>query len=108
MAAWRRAIEFGARRRGYGEVEIDRAIANGACSRVERAWILLAYREDPSFFAVSRALGLIIRPVNVASSAPWSKARWLLSTIARALAENLRSPSKPRRGWCRWRAETMV
>jgi len=27
-------------------------------SRVERARILLAYREDPSFFAVSRALGL--------------------------------------------------
>src|SRR5580704_9025170 len=27
-------------------------------SRVERARILLAYREDPSFFAVGRALGL--------------------------------------------------
>ena len=27
-------------------------------SRVERAQILLAYREDPSFFAVGRALGV--------------------------------------------------
>ena len=29
-----------------------------SAARVERAGILLAYREDPSFFAVGRALGL--------------------------------------------------
>jgi transposase len=58
MAAWRRAIEL-----GFGEEDTAklRSIAQSRtepASRVERARILLAYREDPSFFAVSRALGL--------------------------------------------------
>ena len=58
MAAWRRAIEL------WLEVE-DRlrleAIAQSRtepAGRVERARILLAYREEPSFFAVARALRL--------------------------------------------------
>jgi Winged helix-turn helix len=58
MAAWRRAIES-----ALGEEETARlgSIAQSRtepASRVERARILLAYREDPSFFAVGRALGL--------------------------------------------------
>src|SRR6201998_1882370 len=58
MAAWRRAIELSlgdedtAKLRSIAQSRTERA------SRVERARILLAYREDPSFFAVSRALGL--------------------------------------------------
>ena len=58
MAAWRRAIELSL---GDAEVERLRSIAQSRtepASRVERARILLAYREDPSFYAVSRALGL--------------------------------------------------
>src|SRR5271165_4713622 len=58
MAAWRRAIELSL---GDAEVEKLRSIAQSRtepASRVERARILLAYREDPSFFAVGRALGL--------------------------------------------------
>jgi transposase len=58
MAAWRRAIEL-----SLGEAEVERlsSIAQSRtepASRVERARILLAYREDPSFYAVGRALGL--------------------------------------------------
>ena len=58
MAAWRRAIEL-----SFGDEDTAklRSIAQSRtepASRVERARILLAYREDPSFFAVSRALGL--------------------------------------------------
>src|SRR5271154_7305534 len=58
MAAWRRAIEL-----SFGDADTAklRSIAQSRrepASRVERARILLAYREDPSFFAVSRALGL--------------------------------------------------
>jgi len=59
MAAWRRAIEL-----SLGEEEDTaklRSIAHSRtepASRVERARILLAYREEPSFFAVGRALGL--------------------------------------------------
>ena len=57
MAAWRRAIELSL---GDADVERLRSIAQSRtepASRVERARILLAYQEDPSFFAVGRALG---------------------------------------------------
>src|SRR3954465_7369111 len=58
MAAWRRAIELSL---GVEDVKKLKSIAQSRtepASRVERARILLAYREDPSFFAVGRALGL--------------------------------------------------
>src|SRR6202049_1672189 len=58
MAAWRRAIELSL---GEADTAKLRSIAQSRtepASRVERARILLAYREDPSFFAVGRALGL--------------------------------------------------
>ena len=58
MAAWRRAIELSL---GEADTAKSRSIAQSRtepASRVERARILLAYREDPSFFAVGRALGL--------------------------------------------------
>lgn len=58
MAAWRRAIELSL---GDADTAKLRSIAQSRtepASRVERARILLAYREDPSFFAVARALGL--------------------------------------------------
>jgi transposase len=58
MTAWRRAIELSI---GTGDlarlVSVARSRTEPA-SRVERAQILLAYREDPSFFAVGRALGV--------------------------------------------------
>ncbi len=58
MAAWRQAIEL-----AIGEEEL---VALGAiarsrtepASRVERARMLLAYREDPSFFAVGQTVGV--------------------------------------------------
>ena len=56
MAAWRRAIELSL---GDEDAAKLRSIAQSRtepASRVERARILLAYREDPSFFAVGRAL----------------------------------------------------
>lgn len=56
MTAWRRAIEL-----SIGDTDLARlaSIARSRtepASRVERARMLLAYREDPSFFAVGRAL----------------------------------------------------
>jgi transposase len=58
MAAWRRAMEL-----SLEDADVERlsSIAQSRtepASRVERARILLAYREDPSFFAVSRAFGM--------------------------------------------------
>jgi len=58
MAAWRRAIEL-----SLGDVDLQRlkSIAQSRTDparRVERARILLRYWKDPSFYAVSQALGL--------------------------------------------------
>ena len=58
MAGWRRAIELSLR---DADVAALRSIARSRtepASRVERARMLLAYREDPSFFAVAQALGV--------------------------------------------------
>jgi hypothetical protein len=58
MAAWRRSIELSL---GDADSAKLRSITHSRmepASRVERARILLAYREDPSFFAVGRGLGL--------------------------------------------------
>src|SRR5436305_3925076 len=58
MAAWRRAIELSL---GEADLEKLRLISQSRtepASRVERARILLAYRQDSSFCAVGQALGL--------------------------------------------------
>jgi hypothetical protein len=58
MPAWRRAIELSL---GDSDTSKLRSIAQSRtepAGRVERARKLLAYREDPSFFAVGRAPGL--------------------------------------------------
>src|SRR5215831_14702792 len=58
MTAWRQAIEL-----SIGAEDLARLVSiarsrTEPASRVERAQILLAYREDPSFFAVGRAVGV--------------------------------------------------
>jgi transposase len=58
MTAWRQAIELSVGAEDLAKlVSIARSRTEPA-SRVDRAQILLAYREDPSFFAVGRALGV--------------------------------------------------
>src|SRR6516225_4533204 len=103
MAAWRRAIELSL---GDADSAKLRSITHSRTvpgSRVERARILLAYREDPSFFAVGRRLGLHHQTVQ--------------RCVERAVAEGPMAalddrprPGKepmitlrPRHGWCRWR-----
>ena len=64
MAAWRRAIELSL---GDGDTAKLGLIAHSRtepASRVERARILLAYREDPSVFAVGQGLGLYHQTVQ--------------------------------------------
>ena len=58
MTAWRQVLEL-----AIGDEDLSRltAIARSRtepASRVERARMLLGYREDPSFFAVGRVLGV--------------------------------------------------
>src|ERR1700675_4023691 len=58
MAAWRQAIELAI---GEEDMAALGAIARSRtepASRVERARMLLAYRKDPSFFAVGQAAGV--------------------------------------------------
>src|ERR1700740_856466 len=58
MAAWRRAIELSLGDEDTAKLNSIAQSRTEPASRVERARILLAYREDPSFFAVGRRLGL--------------------------------------------------
>jgi transposase len=58
MAAWRRAIELSLIEEDTAKLRSIAQSRTEPASRVERARILLAYREDPSFFAVGQALGL--------------------------------------------------
>jgi transposase len=58
MAAWRRAIELSLGDEDTAKLKSIAQSRTDPASRVERARILLAYREEPSFFAVGRALGL--------------------------------------------------
>ena len=58
MTAWRQAIELAI---GENDLAALGAIARSRtepASRVERARMLLAYREDPSFFAVAQGMGV--------------------------------------------------
>src|SRR3954468_6584538 len=58
MAAWRRAIELSLTDKDTAKLTAIAQSRTEPASRVERARILLAYREDPSFFAVGQALGV--------------------------------------------------
>src|SRR5438552_18367931 len=58
MAAWRRAIELSLTDADTATLGLIAQSRTEPASRVERARILLAYREDPSFFAVGQSLGL--------------------------------------------------
>src|SRR5580658_6028411 len=58
MAARRRALELWLEVEDRAQLEAIAQSRTEPAGRVERARILLAYREGPSFFAVGRALGL--------------------------------------------------
>src|SRR5262249_23182443 len=58
MTAWRRVIELSISDADVAKLMSTARSRTEPASRVERARILLGYREDPSFFAVARALGL--------------------------------------------------
>src|SRR5208337_804082 len=58
MAAWRRALTLVIEDEDLARLTTIARSRTEPARRVERARILLAYRDEPSFFAVSRALGL--------------------------------------------------
>jgi hypothetical protein len=56
--ATRRLIELSIKRAELRELESIGRSRTEAAGRVERARVLLAYRQDPSFYAVGQALGM--------------------------------------------------
>src|SRR6202046_794248 len=58
MTAWRQAIELSIGDEDVARLVTIRRSRTEPASRVERARMLLAYREYPSFFAVAHALGV--------------------------------------------------
>jgi transposase len=58
MTAWRQGLELAIKDEDLSRLKAIARSRTEPASRVERARMLLAYREDPSFFAVGRALGL--------------------------------------------------
>src|SRR5256885_15137419 len=64
MAAPRRVIELAFTREDVAELRRLARSRTEPASRVERARMLLAYRETPSFYAVGRALGVTHQTVE--------------------------------------------
>jgi transposase len=58
MARWRQAIELAMTAEEVGSLTIISRARTEPARRVERAQMLLAYRENPSFFAVGQKLGV--------------------------------------------------
>src|SRR3984893_13917949 len=58
MARWRQAVELGMTDEEIGTLAVIARSRSEAARRVERAQILLTYRENPSFFAVGQRLGV--------------------------------------------------
>jgi hypothetical protein len=58
MAGWRRAFELALSQEDVRKLGAVARSRTEPANRVERARMLLAYREDPSYYAVGRALGV--------------------------------------------------
>jgi transposase len=58
MARWRQAIELAMTAEEVGSLTVISRSRTEPARRVERAQILLAYRRNPSFFAVGQSLGV--------------------------------------------------
>src|SRR5437762_5310022 len=103
MATWRQAVDL-----AISDEEIERLTAlsrsrTEPASRVSRAAMLLAYREDPSFFAVGRRLGVHHQTVQRCIE------RAVAYGALAALDDRPRPGKEPvitpeaRPGWCLWR-----
>src|ERR1700674_967306 len=58
MAAWRQAMELAIGEKDLAALGVIARSRSEPARRVERARMLLAYRDDPSFFATGQAIGV--------------------------------------------------
>ena len=75
MAGWRQAIELALSEEDMAALTAISRSRTEPMSRVERARMLLAYRENPSFFAVAQAAGVHHRLFSAASNGHWPMVR---------------------------------
>src|SRR5271166_6110037 len=104
MTARRLAIEF-----SIGEEDLARLVSiarsrSEPASRVERARMLLAYRKDPSFFAVGQALGVHHQTVQRCVERALAFGPMAASTIVPGRARSRQSLPRPGHGWSLWPA----
>src|SRR5215467_10950594 len=98
MTAWRQAIELAIGEKDLAALGAIARSRTEPASRVERARMLLAYREDPSFLRWRRAWGCTIKPFSAVLSGRWPMARWWRSMIDPGPARSPRSRPRPRPG----------
>jgi hypothetical protein len=75
MATWRQALEVGMTNEEVARLMAVSRSRTEPASRVQRAQMLLAYRENPSFLPSHNGLACIIRRSNVALSGRWTMGR---------------------------------
>ena len=75
MATWRQALEVGMADEEVGRLTAVSRSRTERASRVQRAQMLLAYRENPSFLPSHNGWEFIIRRSNAASNGRWPMGR---------------------------------
>ena len=98
MATWRQAFEV-----AITDEDVARPRSRTEpASRVQRAQMLLAYRENPSFYAIGQRVGVHHQTVQccIERALAYGPLMALDDRPDRARSQRLRRRPKP--GWCRW------
>ena len=104
MAGWRQAIDLAMTDEEIASLRTISRSRTELARRVERAQMLLAYREIRRFSRWGAALGFIIKKSSAVSSGRWPMARWRRLMTDCIQAGSRRSRQRPRPGWCLWHA----
>src|ERR1700691_5024147 len=99
MAAWRQAMEL-----AFGEAELAALGVIGRsrtepARRVERARMLLAYHDYPSFFAAGQAVGVHHQTVRRCVERALAYGAIAALAICRPPDGSRQSPPRPKRRW---------
>src|SRR5258707_2988402 len=104
MATWRQSFEVAMTDEDVARLTALSRSRTEPASRVQRAQMLLAYRENPSFFAVGQRVGVHHQTVQrCIERALAYRPLMALDDRPRPGKEPTITPG-PKPGWCRWRA----
>jgi hypothetical protein len=99
MARWRQAIELAMTEEEIGSLTALSRSRTEPARRVERARILIAYGETPSFYAVGQTNRRSSRTrcaTTWSVATPTSSRRWQRSCVSIAQAEDIRQAGRDR------------